>query len=213
MHRSRTRAGKYVAPSSESAAVTLVGLPMNRDLTFDPINADTAVYPITAPTWLVVSRCQPDPRKAAALTSFLRFAHSVGQQIAEDLGYVKVTEDAAASREGTDQRDPLRALLTRRGALRRASRRGSGADAARIMQVKGSVRKLVRSRSAERLAKFGPTSRRVARRHDRFQWTARSGVSAPRPDVRPPRRHVDRGVRRVPRYSNGGAPVSDSVPS
>ena len=80
--------GNYVAPSPESAAAALVGVLVNPDLTFDPINAtDPDAYPITAPTWLVVSRCQADPRKAAALKAMLRFAYSEGPQLADDIGY------------------------------------------------------------------------------------------------------------------------------
>lgn len=81
--------GNYVAPSAESATSALVGVLVNPDLTFDPINAPGPdAYPITVPTWLVVYRCQADPRKAAALKAMLRFAYSGGQQLADDIGYV-----------------------------------------------------------------------------------------------------------------------------
>ncbi len=85
--------GKYVAASPESATAALVGVLVNPDLTFDPINsADPDAYPITAPTWLVVYRCQADPRKAAALKAILRFAYSGGQQLADDIGYVPLAK-------------------------------------------------------------------------------------------------------------------------
>ena len=81
--------GSYVAPSSESAGASLAGVLVNPDLTFDPINSpDPGAYPITTPTWLVVYRCQPDPKKAAALRAMLRFAYSLGQQLADGIGYV-----------------------------------------------------------------------------------------------------------------------------
>ena len=84
--------GRFVAPTPESAAAALVGVLMNRDLTLDPINAAAPdAYPITAATWLVVSRCQPDPRKADALKALLQFVYTTGRQSAEDTGFVPLT--------------------------------------------------------------------------------------------------------------------------
>ena len=87
---------------------------MNRDLTFDPINAAAPdAYPITAATWLVVSRCQSDPRKADALKALLRFTYTTGRQSAEDTGFVPLTRTFREGGEGADPRDRDHAVLTR----------------------------------------------------------------------------------------------------
>jgi phosphate transport system substrate-binding protein len=89
----KNSAGKYVAASSDGAGAALAGALVNGDLTFDPIGSPVPdAYPITAPTWLVVERCQSDPGKAAALRAMLRFAYSAGPQLADDVGYVPLDE-------------------------------------------------------------------------------------------------------------------------
>ena len=89
----KNAAGRYISPSLESAAAALANVLVNRDLTLDPINAaEPDAYPITAATWLLVYRCQPDPRKAAALRALLRFTYTAGQQPPEDIGFVTLGE-------------------------------------------------------------------------------------------------------------------------
>jgi phosphate transport system substrate-binding protein len=85
----KNSAGKYIAASPSGAGAALTGVLVNGDLTFDPIGSLVPdAYPITAPTWLVVERCQSDPGKAAALRAMLRFTYSAGAQLADDAGYV-----------------------------------------------------------------------------------------------------------------------------
>lgn len=92
-------AGKYIEATLDAASAALEGAALEVNLTFDPINApgDTA-YPVTAPTWVVVYKNQPDPKVAAALKSYLTFLLTNGQDFAQSVGYArlpKVMLDAA----------------------------------------------------------------------------------------------------------------------
>jgi phosphate transport system substrate-binding protein len=58
------------------------------DLTYDALNpAGRDVYPITAPTWLLVYKNQPDTAKRDAITAFLDFIYGEGQKIAASVDY------------------------------------------------------------------------------------------------------------------------------
>ena len=42
---------------------------------------------ITAPTWILVYKNQPDKAKGEAIKSFLRYVVGAGQELAEDVDY------------------------------------------------------------------------------------------------------------------------------
>lgn len=81
--RVRNKAGNAVVASVEGATAALAGAQVNADLSYDPLNADGAdAYPITAPTWILVYKDQPDRATAQAIRSFLRYVLTDGQQLA-----------------------------------------------------------------------------------------------------------------------------------
>ncbi|MEO6777366.1 MAG: phosphate ABC transporter substrate-binding protein PstS [Kofleriaceae bacterium] len=77
----KNQAGKYVAPSSESASAAGDGIDVKPDLTFVSVNAkgDTS-YPITAPSWCMVYTKQPDQTKGDALKAYFKFMVTDAQQ-------------------------------------------------------------------------------------------------------------------------------------
>ena len=89
----RNKAGRFVAPTLEGASAALAGVTVNSDLTYDPINADgDGAYPITAPTWILVYRRQPDQRKADAVRAFLEFVLTDGQTLAADVDFARLPD-------------------------------------------------------------------------------------------------------------------------
>jgi phosphate transport system substrate-binding protein len=88
----KNSSGKYIKPSTTSASAALVGLTLNPDLTYDPINASgTKAYPITSPTWIMVYATQSDAKKGAAVKAFLGFIYGTGtnqgQSLAKTVDY------------------------------------------------------------------------------------------------------------------------------
>lgn len=66
--------GEYVAPTTDAASKALEAADVAADLTFNPINAKGAgVYPITAPTWILVRQQQGDKAKGDALAAYIRY--------------------------------------------------------------------------------------------------------------------------------------------
>jgi phosphate transport system substrate-binding protein len=81
-------AGKFVKPSIASASAAAEGATINPDLTYDPINAaGAAAYPITSPTWIIVSKAQTDAAKGNALKGWLNYIYTDGQQLASTIDY------------------------------------------------------------------------------------------------------------------------------
>ena len=82
------KSGRAVAPTLEASSAALAGARINNDLTYNPLNADAAAaYPITAPTWILVYKNQPDKAKGAAIKSFLRFVVGNAQAAAKTFDY------------------------------------------------------------------------------------------------------------------------------
>lgn len=83
------KAGKYVEPTSESAAKTLaaVKLPENlRAFIEDPEGPDS--YPIVTYTWILAYKTYENPTKAKALKDVLKWGLTDGQKYSTELGYV-----------------------------------------------------------------------------------------------------------------------------
>jgi phosphate transport system substrate-binding protein len=84
----KNSAGKFIAPSLESAAAAAQGASVNADLTYDPINSDgAAAYPITSPTWIIVYTDQTDAAKGNAIKGFLNYIYGDGQKVAPTVDY------------------------------------------------------------------------------------------------------------------------------
>jgi phosphate transport system substrate-binding protein len=85
--------GKYVAPSTSSASAAVAGATVNADLTYDPINVSgPKVYPITAPTYIIVYQNQPDPNKGNAIAAMLNYVYGAGQKTAPTVDYAPLSK-------------------------------------------------------------------------------------------------------------------------
>ncbi len=92
----RNRAGAFMLPTLEGASAAAGGADIAADLTFSPIDSDGAeVYPITSPTWIIVTSEQTDAVKAEAIVAFLRFLLTDGQQLAAGSGYAPLPAELA----------------------------------------------------------------------------------------------------------------------
>lgn len=88
--------GEFVAPSIDGAQKAVAGATVANDLTYSPINTKGAgVYPITAPTWILVYAKQTDKAKGDALKAYLKFILTDGQQIAPTVNYAPLPSDLA----------------------------------------------------------------------------------------------------------------------
>jgi phosphate transport system substrate-binding protein len=84
----KNRAGKFVAPTSESASAAGDGIEVKDNLLFSALNAkgDT-VYPITYQSWLMVYAKPADKAKAAAVKAYVAYLLGDGQQLLKDLDF------------------------------------------------------------------------------------------------------------------------------
>ncbi len=88
------KSGKYIAPSSESAANTLkaVKLPANlRAFINDPEGEES--YPIVTYTWIMAYQKYDDPDKVEAFKNVIKWSLKDGQETAEELGYIPLPEN------------------------------------------------------------------------------------------------------------------------
>ncbi len=88
------KAGKYVAPSDESAADALSAatLPENlRAFVTDP--EGEASYPIVTYTWLLAYENYDDPDKLQALKDVVNWSLTEGQDYAGELGYIPLPDN------------------------------------------------------------------------------------------------------------------------
>jgi phosphate transport system substrate-binding protein len=78
----KNQAGKFVAPSSESAQAAGDGIDVKDNLTFVSVNAKgDAAYPITAPSWCMVYTKQTDKTKGEALKAYFKYMVTDGQKL------------------------------------------------------------------------------------------------------------------------------------
>lgn len=87
------KAGKFVAPTDESASKTLeaVKLPENlRAFISDPEGEGS--YPIVTYTWILAPKKVADADKAKAMEAMIEYGLNDGQKIAAELGYVPLPE-------------------------------------------------------------------------------------------------------------------------
>ena len=70
----KNASGNYVPPSIATATAALIGVKLNPDLTYNPINTKNKTgYAITSPTWLMVYQTQPNAAIGNAVKAFLTF--------------------------------------------------------------------------------------------------------------------------------------------
>jgi phosphate transport system substrate-binding protein len=70
----KNQAGKFVEPTSASASAAGDGIEVKDDLTFSALDAKgDAAYPITYQSWVVLYAKQTDPKKGAAVKSYLEY--------------------------------------------------------------------------------------------------------------------------------------------
>jgi phosphate transport system substrate-binding protein len=87
----KNKAGQFLEPTPEGASAALAGAEVKPDLTYNPLDAPgDRSYPITAPTWILVYKNQPDRAKGEALKSFLRFLVTDGQALAQPNDYAEL---------------------------------------------------------------------------------------------------------------------------
>ncbi len=83
------KAGKFVAPSPESASAALASVQMPENLrAFVPDPDGEASYPIVTMSWILVYNGYPDAKKAALLKDLFGWCLVQGQNEATNLGYV-----------------------------------------------------------------------------------------------------------------------------
>jgi phosphate transport system substrate-binding protein len=96
------KAGKFVAPTDESASKALESKELPADLRGSiPDPEGDAVYPIVTYTWLLIHKKYDKPEKAKAIEAMVEYGLTQGQKISGELGYVplpaKVVEKVAAA--------------------------------------------------------------------------------------------------------------------
>ena len=98
----RNKDGKFVKPSLESvsAAAEKAEIPDDYRVSITDV-AGPAAYPISAFTYLLVYRDQPDPAKGEALVRFLWWAVHEGQKTAPQLDYAPLPKAVVHKVEGT----------------------------------------------------------------------------------------------------------------
>jgi phosphate transport system substrate-binding protein len=92
----KNQAGKFIAPSSESAQAAGEGIEVAANLTYVAVNAKgDAAYPITAPTWCMIYTKPADKVKGAALKSYFRYMVTDGQKLATELDFAPLPKSLA----------------------------------------------------------------------------------------------------------------------
>ncbi len=98
----KNAAGEFVAPSLDGASKAVAASQIAADLTFAPADASGAgVYPITAPTWILVYAKQSDAAKGNALKGYLQYLLTDGQKLAPTVDYAPLPTELAT--KATDQ--------------------------------------------------------------------------------------------------------------
>ena len=91
----KNAAGKFVAPSVESATAAAEGvaakLPLTSDYRLSIVNAPGEnAYPISSFTWIILYENQKDPAKGKKLVDFLKWALTEGQAQVTSLDYAPI---------------------------------------------------------------------------------------------------------------------------
>jgi len=95
----KNAAGEFIRPSSKSiaAAASFVGIKTADNFRISLTNAPgKESYPISSFTWLYVPAVAGDPQRGRALSSYLKWVYTSGQNIAQDQGYATLPADVLA---------------------------------------------------------------------------------------------------------------------
>jgi phosphate transport system substrate-binding protein len=93
----QNKAGQYVAGGTGGGADALAATKLPADLIAwlpDPDGAKS--YPITSYTWLIFSKKNADPKKAAAMRSLVEYCLTEGQKAADRMGYIPLPQNVVA---------------------------------------------------------------------------------------------------------------------
>ena len=92
----KNKAGKFVEATLEGASAAAEGATIADNLTYSAIWADgDAAYPITAQTWIIAYKVQPDAGKAEALKAFITYILTDGQDLAGTVNYAPLPAELA----------------------------------------------------------------------------------------------------------------------
>jgi phosphate transport system substrate-binding protein len=97
MAQLQNKAGKFVAPTLQTASAALAKVEMPADLrawVTDPEGDDS--YPIATYTWILAKKKYDDKAKAAAMKKLLSWCLSDGQKLAENLHYIALPSDVTS---------------------------------------------------------------------------------------------------------------------
>jgi phosphate transport system substrate-binding protein len=90
----QNKAGKFVDATLDGASAAAAGVTIKDDLTFSAVWAEgDAAYPITAQTWIIAYKKQPDAGKAAVLKAFLTYILTEGQTIAPEVNFAPLPSE------------------------------------------------------------------------------------------------------------------------
>jgi phosphate transport system substrate-binding protein len=92
----KNAAGEFVKPSTRSiaAAASASGSKMSNDFRLSLTNAPgKESYPISSFTWIYVPVVAKEPGRGAAVASYLKWAYTSGQKIAQEQGYATLPDD------------------------------------------------------------------------------------------------------------------------
>ena len=93
----QNKAGEFVEPTLEGASAAAASAEIKDNLTYSAIWAEGAdAYPITAQTWIIAYKVQPDAAKADALKAFITYVLTDGQKMAADVNYAPLPAELAA---------------------------------------------------------------------------------------------------------------------
>jgi phosphate transport system substrate-binding protein len=92
----KNQAGKFIAPSSESASAAGDGVEIKDNLTYVSINAKgDASYPITAPTWCVAYAKQANNAKGSALKAYFKYMLTDAQALIKEIDFAPLPKSLA----------------------------------------------------------------------------------------------------------------------
>lgn len=92
----KNQAGKFIAPSSESASAAGDGIEVKDNLVFSAIDPrGDAAYPITYQTWVIAYARQTDRAKGAALKDYLKYLVTEGQAQLKGLDFAPLPRSLA----------------------------------------------------------------------------------------------------------------------
>ncbi len=83
--------GNYIPPTVATATTALIGVKLNPDLTYNPLNTKNRTgYPITSPTWLLIYQTQPNAAIGNALKAFFTYIQDNSTKLAPQVGYAPI---------------------------------------------------------------------------------------------------------------------------